>query len=158
MKKHILVLTTFLIVSLSNLHGQEATVASGGAASGNGGSASYSIGQVVYTTIAGTGISVSNGVQQPFEISTLTGITEENIRLGMSAYPNPTIDRLILEIEAEYQDLSFQLYDLNGKLLENSKIVQRVTTIEMNGYKPSVYFVKVVSQNKLVKSFKIIKN
>jgi len=50
------------------LQAQETIPASGGKASGSGGTASYSFGQVVYTTYTGTNGLVAQGVQQPFEI------------------------------------------------------------------------------------------
>ena len=62
---------------LTSLQAQEAIPATGGEASGSGGSASYTVGQVVYTTNVGTnGNSVAEGVQQPYEISVVTGIPE----------------------------------------------------------------------------------
>jgi hypothetical protein len=39
----------------------------GGEATGSGGSVSYSVGQVVYTTNTGINGSVAQGVQQPYE-------------------------------------------------------------------------------------------
>ena len=93
------ILLTFAL-SLSTAMAQESINATGGNASGSGGSASYSVGQIVYTTTTGTSGSVAAGVQQPFEISTVTGIEEANgINLTVTAYPNPTTDFLTLEIK-----------------------------------------------------------
>ncbi|MGD0341661.1 MAG: hypothetical protein ABSA76_08155, partial [Bacteroidales bacterium] len=58
------------------IHAQSTITTSGGNASGSGGSASYTIGQVVYSTITGTNGSSAQGVQQPYEISIITGIAE----------------------------------------------------------------------------------
>ena len=63
-------------LGLTGLQAQESVNATGGNASGSGGSASYSVGQVVYTNNTGTSGSVAQGVQQPFEISVVTGIEE----------------------------------------------------------------------------------
>ncbi len=49
------------------VNGQESVNASGGDAMGVGGSASYSVGQVVYTTIGENGTTVAQGVQQAFQ-------------------------------------------------------------------------------------------
>ena len=82
---------------LSTVSAQESVNATGGDASGSGGSASYSVGQVVYTTNVGTNGSVSQGVQQPYEISVVTAIEEaKGINLTVTAYPNPTTDYLSL--------------------------------------------------------------
>ncbi len=153
------VLLTFTF-SLSTVSAQESVNATGGNASGSGGSASYSIGQVVYTTNTGTSGSVAQGVQQPYEISVVTGLEEaKGINLSVSAYPNPTTDFLELKVESEkLKDLSYQLYDMNGKLLQSEKITGNQTSIVMSNLVPATYFVKVIQGNKEVKTFKIIKN
>ena len=79
-----------LFFGLGGLHAQESVNGSGGEATGTGGTASYSLGQVVYTTNTGTNGSVVQGVQQPYEISTTLGINETSINLELSVYPNPT--------------------------------------------------------------------
>jgi hypothetical protein len=147
-------------LGLTGLQAQETANAAGGNASGSGGSASYSVGQVVYTTYAGTNGSVAEGIQQPYEISVVTGLEEaKGISLSVSAYPNPTTDYLTLEVkDVELTNLRFQLYDMNGKLLQNEKITGNQTSIVMSNLVPANYFVKVVQGSKEVKTFKIIKN
>ena len=156
-----LLVATFLTftLSLSIVQAQESINATGGNATGSGGSLSYSVGQVVYTTNTGTNGSVGQGVQQAFEISTVTGIEEaKGINLSVSAYPNPTTDYLQLKVESEkLKDLSYQLYDISGKLLQSEKITGNQTSIVMSNLVPSTYFVKVIQGNKEVKTFKIVK-
>ncbi|MCF8274676.1 MAG: T9SS type A sorting domain-containing protein [Flavobacteriaceae bacterium] len=147
-------------LGLTGLQAQTSVNATGGDALGGGGSVSYSVGQVVYTTNTGTNGTVAQGVQQPYEISVVTGIEEaKGINLSVSAYPNPTTDYLTLSIgEFEISNLSYQLYDMNGKLLQSEKISGNQTSIVMSNLVPSSYFVKVIQGNKEVKTFKIIKN
>jgi hypothetical protein len=149
-----------LTFSLSTVSAQTSVNAIGGDASGSGGSASYSVGQVVYTTNTGTNGSVAQGVQQPYEISVVTGLEEaKGINLSVMAYPNPTTDYLQLKVESEkLKDLSFQLYDMNGKLLQNEKLTGTETQINMSNYVPSTYFIRVINGNQSIKEFKIIKN
>jgi hypothetical protein len=150
-------------LGLTGLQAQESVNATGGDASGSGGSVSYSVGQVVYTTNIGANGSVAQGVQQPYEISVVTGIEEaKGINLSVTAYPNPTTDYLTLSIDASttlsIQSMSYQLYDMNGKLLQSEKITGNQTSIVMSNLVPATYFVKVTEGNKEVKTFKIIKN
>ena len=147
-------------LGLTGLQAQESVNATGGNASGSGGSASYSVGQVVYTTNTGTNGSVAQGVQQPYEILVVTAIEEaKGINLSVSAYPNPTTDYLTLEVkDFELSTLYFQLYDMNGKLLQSEKITGNQTNIVMSNLLPATYFIKVIQGNKEVKTFKIIKN
>ena len=162
MKHKRLKLSAILLLGLglTGLQAQTSVNATGGNASGSGGSASYSVGQLAYTTNTGTNGSVSEGVQQPFEISVVTGIEEaKGINLSVTAYPNPTTDYLTLSIaDFDASKLSYQLYDMNGKLLQNEKITGNQTSIVMSNLVPATYFVKVIQGNKEFKTFKIIKN
>lgn len=146
-------------LGLTGLQAQESVNTTGGDASGSGGSASYSVGQVVYTTNTGTNGSVAQGVQQPYEISVVTGFEEaKGINLSVTAYPNPTTDYLTLSIsEFEISNLSYQLYDMTGKLLQNKKLTGTETQIDMRNLVPTTYFVRVIAEHKSVKEFKIIK-
>lgn len=152
----VVALLTFAF-SLSTATAQESVNATGGDASGSGCSVSYSVGQVAYQTHAGTGGSVAEGVQH---ISVVTGLEEaKGINLSVLAYPNPTTDFLQLKVESEkLKDLSFQLFDLQGKLLQTKKLTGTETQIDMSSYVPSTYFVRVISGNQSIKEFKIIKN
>jgi hypothetical protein len=133
-------------LGLTGLQAQTSVNATGGNALGSGGSASYSVGQVVYTTNTGTNGSVAEGVQQPFEISVVTGLEEaKGINLSVTAYPNPTTDYLELKVDASatlsIQSMSYQLYDMNGKLLQNEKITGNQTSIVMSNLVPANHFV-----------------
>jgi len=147
-------------IGIFAIQAQETTLTSGSNVSGSGGSVSYSVGQVVYTTNTGTSGSVAQGVQQPFEISVVTGIEEnKDITLQCNAYPNPTSDFLILKMENYIlESCNYQLYDVNGKLLENKRIEGNETSIDMLNLVPATYFLKVIQNEKEVKTFKIIKN
>lgn len=160
-RKNLKLSALFLLgVGLTGLHAQESISATGGNASGSGGSVSYSIGQVVYTINTGTNGSVAQGVQQPYEISVSTGLDEANgINLTVSAYPNPTADFLILKVENyDNTNLRYQLFDMNGNLLETKKLQGNQASIVMNNLAPATYFLKITQGSQEVKTFKIIKN
>jgi len=133
--------------------------ASGGNASGAGGSVSYSVGQTFYVTAFGTNGSVSQGVQQPYEISVITGIDDIfGIDLNFSVYPNPTSGMLTLKVENdELNDFSYELFDISGRKIRIEKLMDRETRIDMADLNSSTYILRVIKANKEVKSFKIIK-
>tara|TARA_B100000809_G_scaffold266457_1_gene329268 strand:- start:2960 stop:3436 length:477 start_codon:yes stop_codon:yes gene_type:complete len=147
----------FLLLGLGGLHAQESPTVTGGEATGTSGTASYSVGQVVYTTATGTNGSVAQGVQQSFEISVTTGINETSINLKMSVYPNPTTNYLTLKVDLT-KNLSYHLFDMQGKVIENKKVTASNTSIKMEGLPKATYFLKVIEENQAVKTFKIIKN
>ena len=155
--KKIIVLIIFGC-SIISIQAQQTTASAGGDASGIGGTFSYSIGQVVYTYNYGTDVIVAQGIQQPFEISTL-GLDNYQINLVMQTYPNPTRDYLVLNVHAlDLSNMIFQLYDVNGRLIETRTMFSPIETICMMNLPSSVYVLKVTNNNKEVKSFKIIKN
>lgn len=147
----------FVLLGLGGLHAQESPTAAGGEAVGTGGTASYSVGQTVYTTATGTNGSVVQGVQQPYEISTTVGINETTINLELSVYPNPTTNYLTLKVD-KTEGLTFQLYDLQGSVITNKKVNTATTTVAMENLPAATYFLNVVKNNQIVKTFKIIKN
>ena len=147
----------FLLLGLGGLHAQESPTATGGEAKGVGGTVSYSLGQVVYTTNTGSNGSVEQGVQQPYEISATVGINESSISLEMSVYPNPTTNYLTLKVEIT-ENLSYHLFDMQVKVIVSKKITDNTTTVVMESLPTSTYLLKVTDSNKTVKTFKIIKN
>jgi hypothetical protein len=139
------------------LYAQESSTTAGGEATGTGGTASYSVGQVVYTTNTGTNGSVAQGVQQPYEISITVGINETSINLELSVYPNPTTNYLTLKVE-DNANLSYQLFDLQGKVLESKKLQSTSTNINLEAQPKAIYFLRVTKNGTAIKTFKIIKN
>ena len=149
-------------IGLTGLQAQKAIPAAGGEASGNGGSVSYSVGQVIYTAIAASAGTVTQGVQQPYEILEVTGIDNAKfINLQVIAYPNPTTDFLTLQVDESYWDLGhpmkYHLFDMNGKLLDSELLESKETNIKMDDLGPAVYFLKIVLQEEEIKIFKIMK-
>lgn len=139
--------------------GQESTNASGGDATGSGGTLAYSIGQVDYTTHIGSLGSSAQGVQHAYEIFS-SSLEELDINISLNVFPNPTTENLTLEIsDYQIQKLSYHLFDNRGKHLGNAQIESQQTIIKLSQLPQATYFLDVVTdQNIKVHSFKIIKN
>jgi hypothetical protein len=138
---------------------QQAVSTAGGDASGTGGTLSYSVGQVAYITNTENDGTITQGVQQPYEIMVISSIEDKYvISLELSVYPNPVSDYLILKAKDNTSfNLTYRLFDTNGKLLENKKLDGPETNILMDKLAPSIYYLKVSDNDKEVKTFKIIK-
>ena len=132
--------------------------ASGGDATGSGGSVAYSVGQIVYTTSTGTTGSVAQGVEQAYEIYSV-GIKETALNISLSVFPNPTSDFLTLKVE-DYNNetLSYNLIDEQGKLILSEQITNQETQVAMSTLARGSYFINIVQTNKQIQTFKIIKN
>lgn len=150
----------FLVLGLTGLHAQEAITVAGGCTSGSGGSTNYTVGQMVINLHCGSDGSVAEGVQQPFVISELSGIPEaDDLKLTLRAYPNPVKAFLMLSVKSpQLSDLHFQLFDLQGKLLQSNQMNDSQTLIDMSHLVSSTYFVKVLRENSEIKTFKIVKH
>lgn len=156
---------SFLLLFIASLlfttsgYSQDSIVVTGGSGTGTGGSSSYSIGQIAYTSLPGSAGYVSQGVQQAYEIATLGNDEFTEIKLLMTAYPNPTIDILNLVVtDNKWDKLSCNLFDINGKnVSENLKITSAETAVSMRDLSQGIYFLVVSNSNKTIKTFKIIK-
>lgn len=154
-KTLLLTFTFFSLLATLELSAQENTVASGGKTTGSGGTVSYSLGQVVYSTNIGTNGSVSQGLQQPYAVSTTVGINETSIQLN--AYPNPTTNNLTLTTD-DSESLSYQLFNIQGAEISSKTLNSKTSNISLEGHPPATYFLKVIKNNEVIKAFKIIKN
>jgi hypothetical protein len=152
MKKTNTCFTAFLLLCLVEAKAQSSLNASGGNATGTGGSASYSVGQLAYTTATGTGGNASAGVQQAIEIFTA-------IRLSTLAFPNPVEANLTLQItDPKWSELRYELIDMSGRTLFTSKVNGESTRIPFAGQAVGTYTLRVVQGQNEIKSFKILKN
>lgn len=151
-------LPVYVMFLSGTVFSQEALLPSGGEAQGNGGSVSYSIGQTHYISVNNSTGTVSQGVQQAYEIFTV-GIFDHSIEIDLSVFPNPTANELNLKVSNwGQQQMQFRLLDMSGKVLISRDIIQETTILNMLTYPPAVYLLEVYSGNQPVKSFKIIKN
>lgn len=160
MKRHTLVLVLFLSgTALSGIRAQHAVLSSGGDVAASRGSVSYSVGQVVYITQSGQSGVINAGVQQPLKIIMVSN--EEPLSdVTIGIYPNPTKDKLILELSGEHLAFgqhSFALYDLYGKLLLQERVMGRSVDVPLNAYAHGMYLLKVSHNNDVIKTFKVIK-
>lgn len=160
MKNKRLQISILLFFGLISLQAQNGSTASGGNASGIGGTVSYSVGQIANSTYSSTSGTVTQGLQQSYEIWIVTGHDEDKrINLVVSTYPNPTIDYLILNIsDIDASKLSYHIFDIMGIPLETKGIIANQTRIDLCNFEPSTYFIKIISDNKEIKLFKIVKN
>jgi hypothetical protein len=162
MKKIILIL--LCVFMFENIVAQNAAVAGGGNATGSTGTVSYSIGQIAQSFSAASNGSVSEGLQQPFEISTLGNDDFPTITLEMSVYPNPTTTNVTLKIsDFSLEKLSYQLFDITGKQIANEQVTNSETSISLENLNAAIYLLQVIDSNeaisnKTIKTFKIIKN
>ncbi|WP_088323917.1 T9SS type A sorting domain-containing protein [Polaribacter tangerinus] len=151
-------LSLLFVTVCFTVQAQQATVNSGGIATGSGGTITYSVGIPVYSSITSSLGAITQGVQQSYMIKTLS--TEHVLpSVSMAVFPNPTTNNITLSVnDGKINDLKYQVYDIQGKRIFKENITSLKTTIPFFKLSPSVYFIKIIHKNNIVKAFKIIKN
>lgn len=156
MKKFYSTVLFFVFVFFS--YAQEAVVTAGGDVENGVGSVSYSIGQVFYLTIEDDEFSVSQGIQQAYDVDVLS-TDELSFVIDLMVYPNPTTDILNLEVsDFTSSKMNYQLYDAQGKLVGNEVINSEVTQLSMSHLPTSSYLLHVQQEGKTVKTFRVVKH
>lgn len=163
--KYEIMKTTALFLSLAvmftfSVSAQSEFVTTGGEATGSGGTASYSVGQKTVQTNSDGTVSVSEGVQQPYEISTVGIDHYSNITIKAFVFPNPALNQVQLKIE-KFESLTGKimgkLFDANGKLVSEIRTLNEETEISMENLPSGTYFFIVYQNKQSIKNFKIVK-
>lgn len=139
---------------------QSAVVTTGGTATGNGGTVTYTVGQIADQRVEAGGKYIIEGVQQPYEIQTVGQNEYPGITLEAIVFPNPTLNTIQLRIsnyDIPEGGLKAQLYDPQGKLLEIYTVSDLITQFDLSGYASATYQLRVLNGKQLLKTFKIVK-
>lgn len=149
------------MISATAGYAQQGVHSSGGQAAGSGGSASYSVGQVVFSTYGGGGGSVSEGVQQPYEFFTVSRVINQHINLEMTVFPNPVQYTLFLKIDQEAFEpgLIAIVYTVNGAQVASAELPGVYTELPVAGLASGTYLLQVLDKDQQIRqTFKIIKH
>ena len=160
-KPETIITAMFLSFCSFGLYGQSGTVSGGSKAIGAGGSADYTIGQVIFKPANGITGNVTQGLQQSYVINAVTGIDETWLELNMQMYPNPTSDFLVLNIirdNFDFQFTSYTLFNNLGEKVGKGQINENKTYIPMQQLVPATYFLKIHIGSTQIKTFRVIKN
>lgn len=152
----------FILMGMMAVSAQSAIVPIGGDAQASSGNVSYTVGQIAVQMSANSnGVSVGEGVQQPYEIMTV-GVDEyPQIVLNAVVYPNPTENLLCLKLngfEIPTNGLRANLYDGNGKQLQYIDVVEDLTSFQIGQYATGTYYLELRDGKRVLKTFKIIRN
>ena len=158
-----IVLICFTAFSGTGLFAQERTVAAGGEATGSGGSVSYSIGLIDYIHYGNSADTITEGIQQAFEIFRLgcrpsLGSNEKGINIKTQTFPNPASDFIVLSVDGPIvQNMKYTLTDAGGRIILSKNISTTETMIPMTSLPNATYFITTFIDNENVSSFKIVK-
>ena len=159
--KQILILIVVLACFGTTVFAQSSIVSIGGDAQSNSGSVSFTVGQIaVQTSENANGVSVGEGVQQPYEIMTV-GVDEyPQIILNAVVYPNPTNNVAQLQLngfEIPADGLRAHLYDGNCKMLQNLTVTDELTIFQIGQYATGTYYLELRDRKRVLKTFKVVR-
>jgi hypothetical protein len=153
-----IILFISIICPLARANAQSGNVVTGGQATGAG-SVSYTVGQISIMPESGSGKSVSPGIQQPYEISILTGLEYNGIEIESSVYPNPAQDYLLLSVIGLVSGgMKYVLSDMSGRTISEEQLRFEQTEISLTGLSNGNYFLRIYNENAALKTFSIIRN
>jgi hypothetical protein len=117
----------------------------------------WSIGELSIETYTSSTMIISQGFHQGEYV--VTRIDEiPFFDFSITAFPNPTSDLICLKVEStKVEHINYAVSDISGKVLLNGNTANQLEQINFSNYAPGVYFMSVTQNNKLLKSFKIIK-
>ena len=157
MKKAVVFIFSLWVMAMQNTNAQSAIVPIGGDMEGSGVTVSYTIGQIAVQSYGEGSTRISEGVQQPYEIQTIGIDNYPGVILNAMVYPNPTLGNVQLTMNNVQFEGEVKVFDTNGKLLFAKKIEGITTEIPMSDLATGTYFVNVVSEKQILKTFKVVK-
>ena len=131
----------------------ELVSASGASFQNSSGYISFSIGEVITTTLTSSSAILTQGFHQT-RLRTVPVINQSAIQ--MSVFPNPVKDLLILQI-GDPLGFDYLLYDVRGGLLERGQVLDERTEINFSALAPAVYILRVTNHKEEVRLFQIVK-
>lgn len=157
--KRILTLLSILISFSAITKAQETVSTSGNDAIGSGGVVNYTVGQIAYKTYSGVTGSISEGVQQRYNVAVTLGENLKDIELEITSFPNPTNDYLRISITENFRkNLRYELANQKGMIIQEGNL-DTSTRLNMSRLAASMYIISVKdNNNKVLKSIKVIKN
>jgi hypothetical protein len=152
-KKHLLI--GALIGSSMTVFAQQDIVSSQGDSYSNGtNTIDYTIGEPITSTVSDGSNELTQGFHQTQ--LTVTGIKDYETDFLVNVFPNPTAQLLNVKVQ-KINNESYQIFDINGKLVLDGKLSKTNTVIDMTGLAEGTFILSIVRANQPVKSFQIIK-
>lgn len=114
-------------------------------------SISWTLGELVVTTLEGDNMILTQGFQQPFDIG--VGIKQNEMSWNISVYPNPVGDELRIRFDVQSQgDYLIEIQDVTGRVISQGlhKHLKpgEIVILDTSGLIHGIYFLKVISPDR----------
>ena len=73
---------------------------------------------------------------------------EIDSKISISLYPNPTNDKVRIEIKGLNHNIDIIVYDINAKIINNCKYIisDKKLEIDFNGVSSGIYYIKLCNK------------
>jgi len=147
----------FILIGYQTI-AQQGTVANGNDITSTNGTVNYFVGQISYSYLENSSISVNQGLQQPYEFLTAGLNTFEEYDIELIIYPNPISEVLILSLKKQEENLSLKIFNSEGKELINKNILELNTEIELKELSSAIYFISIYRKDQPLGIYQFLKN
>jgi hypothetical protein len=87
------------------------------------------------------------------KLSSNLGIEEQSYTNLLSLYPNPVFNVLKLKLDTNFENQSYSICNVEGKIVKQGVVNSKITNIDVEHFSEGVYFIKLANN----KSYKFIK-
>jgi len=153
--KYIFIIVSSLTIFVNSIFSQEVVSASGSYFENTNGSLSWTIGEIMIETYSESSNIITQGFQQSrLTITSVFKLPFSNIEISIA--PNPTTNFVKIKI-SDTENMCFQLFDYNGKLIKQENFITEETKISFSSFAYAAYFLKIIKNNTIIRTFQIIK-
>ena len=81
-----------------------------------------------------------------------------NTNEAVTIYPNPfsTSTTIMINDASQIKEVELRMYNVLGKEVMNTTLTKQLTTLETSNLPSGIYFYKVISNNKIIQSGKLV--
>lgn len=152
MHKRILLIA--MLLATTGAISQEVISSQGDSYSNTSGSIDFTLGEVIIDTET----NGTNDITQGFHQTNwnFVGLEDAAPEYSATIYPNPTSDYLNIQVN-EYKEVSYVLYDSQGKLISGDSLNNEKTSVPVNELPSGGYSLVLTRNNTTLKTFKLVK-
>lgn len=120
-------------------------------------SVSYGVGELAIETFSSGDYILTQGFQQSrLSVTDIDG--EGSSTESFTVYPNPTSDYVHVNFkDADKDQYTYQIVDMAGKMTDQQNIANQNMRVSFVERKAGVYFLQILSKDKPIKTYKIVK-
>lgn len=143
---------------------QDCLITAGNSFSNSDGSISYSVGQIIISSVKNDYGTLSHGIQQPYIDEILSDILENkenntfltkyDTASGIRIFSNPTHSEGIIQLKTFEKDLFYNIYNLKGLLIRKGDITSNKTNIPL---KSGFYIFTIIKNGNIMLKSQMIK-